>query len=56
MMMSPQVSCLFFEVRAKRPYLAGYGRSESGGETDGVRIKLLPLRFYRYGNENIADC
>src|ERR1700738_4256494 len=33
MVMSPQVSWLFFKARAKRPYLDPYGPSEQRGKT-----------------------
>jgi hypothetical protein len=33
MVMSPQVSWLFFKARAKRPYLDQYGPSEQRGKT-----------------------
>gem|GEM_PF-3065263 len=33
MVMSPQVSWLFFEARAKHPYLDSYGSSEQRGKT-----------------------
>jgi len=46
MVMSPQVSWLFFKARAKRPYLDPYGPSEQRGKTanwprpGGVALKM----------------
>src|SRR5271169_460720 len=53
MVMSPQVSWLFFKARAKRPYLDPYGPSEQRGKTanrprpGGLRLKWAGGRVAR---------
>src|SRR5271166_4945142 len=43
MVMSPQVSWLFFEAQAKRPYLDSYGSSEQRGNGQPAAARRVAL-------------